>query len=398
MNGIRIIKDRCTGCGICVRTCPFGAIEIIDGKAHIGDKCVLCGACVKACPVEAIVMEKEEGKKDVSGYSDVWVFAEIDEGNLKNVALELMGKARELADELGERACAVLIGKDVKEKVRELGAHGADVVYVAEDDRLADYRAEAYAHVMAELIKKYRPSIVLYPATRVGRSLAPRIAAALSLGLTADCTSLGIKDGMLLQSRPAFGGNIMADILSPNTRPQMATVRPNVFKKKEGDYSRKYEVVEFHTEIPESAMLTRILEVIRTGEEGAKKIDEADVIVAGGAGMGGKDGFEMLEELAELLGGAVGASRKAVEMGWAPKSIQVGQSGTTVSPKVYIACGISGAVQHLVGMKESGLIIAINKDSEAPIFTVADYGIVGDVFEVVPKLIEEIKKIREKSA
>ena len=395
MSRIYVIKEKCTGCGICVRTCPFGAIEIVDGKASIGDKCVLCGACVKACPFGAIVMEKEESKADTSGYRDVWVFAETDDGKLKNVALELMGKARELADELGERACAVLIGKDVKDNAKELGAHGADIIYVVEDDALQDYRAEAYAHVMEELIKEYRPSIVLYPATRVGRSLAPRIAASLSLGLTADCTSLGIKDGMLLQSRPAFGGNIMADILSPNTRPQMATVRPNVFRKKEADYSREYEVIEFHTDIPESALLTRIIESIRTAEEGTKKIDEADIIVAGGAGMGGKEGFKMLEELAELLGGAVGASRKAVEMGLAPKSIQVGQSGTTVSPKVYIACGISGAVQHLVGMKESELIIAINKDPEAPIFTVADYGIVGDVFEVVPKLLDAIKSMKQ---
>lgn len=394
---IFVIKEKCIGCGICVKTCPFGAIEIVDGKAVIGDKCTLCGACVEACPVGAIVLEREEKEIDTSAYRDVWVFAETEDGKLKNVALELMGKARELADELGERACAVLIGKDVKGNAKELGAHGADVVYVAEDEALKEYRAEPYAHVMAGLIKKYRPSIVLYPATRVGRSFAPRIAAMLGLGLTADCTSLSIKDGMLLQSRPAFGGNIMADILSPNTRPQMATVRPNVFKKKEGDHSRKYEVIEFHPELPESALLTKILEVIKTGEEGAKKIDEADVIVSGGAGMGGKEGFKMLERLADLLGGAVGASRKAVEMGWMPKSSQVGQSGTTVSPKVYIACGISGAVQHLVGMKESDLIIAINKDPDAPIFTVADYGIVGDVNEVVPKLIEEIEKIRKKS-
>ena len=394
---IYVIKEKCVGCSICVKTCPFGAIELVEGKAVIGEKCTMCGACVEACPVGAIILERGEGAADTSEYRDVWVFAETEEGKLKSVALELMGKARELADELGERACAVLIGKTVKDMAGELGAHGADVVYVVEARELEKYRAEAYAHVIAEMIGKYRPSVVLYPATRVGRSLAPRIAAALGLGLTADCTSLGIKDGMLLQSRPAFGGNIMADILSPNTRPQMATVRPNVFKKKEGDYGRKYEVTEFRTEIPESSVLTEILEVIKTGEEGAKKIDEADVIVAGGVGMGGKSGFEMLEELAERLGGAVGASRKAVEMGWMPKSSQVGQSGTTVSPKIYIACGISGAVQHLVGMKESELIIAINKDPEAPIFTVADYGIVGDVNEVVPRLIEEIGKLRGKS-
>ncbi len=387
---IRVIKEKCTGCGICVKVCPFGAIELIDGKANIGEKCVLCGSCVKSCPVSAIVIDQEERTSSEDIYSGVWIFAEAENG-LEEVSLELMTKARELADRLKERACAVLIGKDVKRYAEELGRYGADVVYLIEDKRLAEFRAETYAHVLMELIRRYRPSIMLYPATRKGRSFAPRVAAALNLGLTADCTSLDIKDGMLLQSRPAFGGNIMADIISPHTRPQMATVRPNVLKKKENP--RNFKIVEFKTELPESALMTEILDKIRTAGEGMK-INEADVIVAGGAGMGGKNGFEMLSELAELLNGAVAASRKAVEMGWAPKSSQVGQSGTTVSPKVYIACGISGAVQHIVGMKESELIIAINSDRKAPIFDVADYGIVGDVNEIIPALMKSILEKR----
>ena len=385
---IRIIKEKCTGCGICVKVCPFGAIEIIDGKANIGDGCVLCGTCVKSCPAGAIVMEQKERKDDTGRYSDVWVFAETENG-IKEVSLELMTKARELADRLKERACAVLIGRDVKQYAGELGRYGADRVYLVEDERLEEYRAEAYAHVLTELIRRYRPSVMLYPATRVGRSFAPRVAAALNLGLTADCTALDVKDGMLLQSRPAFGGNIMADIISPTTRPQMATVRPNVLKKKENP--RNYEIVDFDTEVPESALLTEILEKISTAEKGIG-IEDANVIVAGGAGMGGRKGFEMLHELAGLLNGAVAASRKAVEMGWMPKSAQVGQSGTTVSPGVYIACGISGAVQHIVGMKESELIIAINSDRKAPIFDIADYGIVGDVNDIVPELIRNIRE------
>ncbi len=387
---IWVKRDECTGCGICIKTCPFGAIEMVDGKALIGDKCMLCGACVKACPVGAIKVEGEREEKDVSGYHDVWVFAEPEGDGLKPVSLELMSKARELADELGERACALLLGPGQENNAKTLHRYGADAIYIVNRPELSEFRAESYAHTVKEMIKRYRPSVLLYPATKKGRAFAPRVAAGLSLGLTADCTSLSIKDGMLLQTRPAFGGNIMADIISPDTRPQMSTVRPNVFKAVERPVDG--DIIEVDIDIPESAMLVDLLEEIKSEEPGGKRIDESDIIVAGGAGMGGPEGFSMLEELAELLGGAVGATRKAVELGWAPKSVQVGQSGTTVSPEIYIACGISGAVQHLVGMKESGLIIAINKDPEAPIFSVADYGIVGDVNEAVPAMIEMLKK------
>ena len=250
--------------------------------------------------------------------------------------------------------------------------------------------------ILTGLISQYKPGIVLFPATHTGRDLAPRVAATLGLGLTADCTGLSIEDGLLLQSRPAFGGNIMADIICPNVRPQMATVRPNVMKAGEPDNSKKAEIVDVPVDLKTKDVNIVIKETVKTVKTGVKSLEEVDIIVSGGRGMGSPENFSVLEELADTLGGGVGASRAAVDAGWRPRSDQVGQTGKTVSPKLYIACGISGKIQHQVGMKGSDIIVAINKDPEAPIFEIADYGIVGDLFEVVPLLNDELRTVLHK--
>jgi len=393
------VNEKCVGCALCVKACPFGAITIVDKKAVIGDACTLCGACAQSCKFGAIEIErKKPAGADLSKYKGIWIFAETEEGKLKNAAFELLGKARELAKELNQEVSALLLGKDVKPLALELAKYGANKMYVAEHPLLEEYSTDAYSSIIVGLISKHMPNIVLYPATKVGRDLAPRIAATLDLGLTADCTGLSIKDGLLLQTRPAFGGNVMADILCPNTRPQMATVRPNVFKKPTSDFTRALnpEIIDVPLKLEASAIRTVVRQKIKFEATGAKKIDEVDVIVSGGRGMGCKENFAMLQEIAELFNGAVGASRVSVENQWIPKSHQVGQSGTTVSPKIYFACGISGTIQHLVGMKDSKIIIAINKDPHAPIFNFADYGIVGDVKEILPKLKEELAKAMKK--
>ena len=393
------VNEKCVGCALCVKACPFGAITIVDKKAVIGDACTLCGACAQSCKFGAIEIErKKPAGADLSKYKGIWIFAETEEGKLKNAAFELLGKARELAKELNQEVSALLLGKDVKPLALELAKYGANKMYVAEHPLLEEYSTDAYSSIIVGLISKHMPNIVLYPATKVGRDLAPRVAATLDLGLTADCTGLSIKDGLLLQTRPAFGGNVMADILCPNTRPQMATVRPNVFKKPTSDFTRALnpEIIDVPLKLEASAIRTVVRQKIKFEATGAKKIDEVDVIVSGGRGMECKENFAMLQEIAELFNGAVGASRVSVENQWMPKSHQVGQSGTTVSPKIYFACGISGTIQHLVGMKDSKIIIAINKDPHAPIFNFADYGIVGDVKEILPKLKEELAKAMKK--
>jgi len=388
---IRVKEELCSHCGSCVKACPFGAIKIINQIAVIGDECTLCGACIQVCKACAIEIERKEKEIDFSCYKDIWVFVEIKDNKVRNVTYELLGKARQLADELGEEVCAILLGKDVKRLCEDISAYGADKIYVAEDDSLEQYYTDPFTSVLVGLITKYEPNIVIYPATKIGRDLAPRVAATLKVGLTADCTGLSIEDGRLLQTRPAFGGNIMADIISV-TRPQMATVRPNVMKKGSPYKDRHAEIIETPVKIDIKGIRTVIKEIISIKSSGAIPLDEAEIIVSGGRGIGSKENFKIIEALAEVLNAAVGASRSAVDLGWKPKSFQVGQSGTTVSPKIYVACGISGKIQHLVGMSGSDIIIAINKDPEAPIFNVADYGIVGDLNKVVPLLTEVLRK------
>ena len=327
-------------------------------------------------------------------YKDIWVFAEQREQRLMNVSLEILGEARKLADKKGVKACAVLIGYGVKGLADELIKYGADVVYVIDNPLLKNYTTEGYAKVIADLANEIKPEVILYGATYIGRDLAPRIASRLHTGLTADCTGLDIdENGLLLQIRPAFGGNLIATIICPERRPQMATVRPGVMKKAPKDGKREGEIIEIQANIKEGDIRTQIFDIIKEAKSKVN-IEEADIIVSGGRGVGGAEGFKLIQQLADALGGVVGASRAAVDAGWISSDHQVGQTGKTVRPKLYVACGISGAIQHIAGMGNAKTIVAINKNPDAPIFKVADYGIVGDLFKVIPALIEEIKRIK----
>ncbi len=340
-----------------------------------------------------IIQRKKIEDVDLSKFQDVWIVAEIKDSKIRNVSFELLGKAKDLASELNQKTCVVLIGDNVKRFSEEFAKRGADRIYVAEHEALKNYYTGTYSAVITGIISKYNPNIVLYPATINGRDLAPRVAANIRLGLTADCTGLSIHDGLLLQTRPAFGGNIMADIICPTTRPQMATVRPNVMEQASIQENGNVEIIEVPVKVDLQGLKVKTTEVISgTAAECGIPVCEADTIVSGGRGVGSKENFKLIEDLANVLNAAVGASRAAVDLGWIPKSQQVGQSGNTVSPKIYIACGISGTIQHLVGMKSSDIIIAINKDPEATIFSVANYGIVGDLCEVIPLLTKALKE------
>ncbi|MFH1878555.1 MAG: electron transfer flavoprotein subunit alpha [Candidatus Omnitrophota bacterium] len=395
-EAIKILNDKCVGCTLCVKVCPFGAITMVEKKALIDlTKCTLCGACVQACKFNAIILREKDDKKvlDFSAYKDVWVFCEQKKGKVQSVSFELLGKGRELADKLGVKLCGVVLGDNMEPACKEIIARGADKVYLVDSPKLRAYQDDPYTKVLTALSLKYKPEIILCGASTIGRSLISRVAVKLNAGLTADCTGLDInpEDKLLLQTRPAFGGNIMATIISPNTRPQMATVRHKVMKESDPDFLRKGEIIR--ESLPEETFTSRsrVIDIVEEIEE-TVNLAEADIIVSGGRGVGSKENFQLIRELALAINGAVGASRSAVDADWIPYSHQVGQTGKTVCPKVYIACGISGQIQHLIGMKSADVIVAINKDPDAPIFKVATYGIVDDLFKVVPLLIENFKK------
>lgn len=392
---IMIKTEECIGCGACVGTCPFGAIVLENGKARITDACTSCGACVESCPVGAIVSDAPAGgaKKEAdSAASGVWVFIEQRGGHIRNVSLELVGEGRKLADELGEELAGVVIGDNVAELAKEVFASGADKVYLVEHALLKDYNTDGYAAAFTALIEKYNPSVILLGATNDGRDLGPRVAARVKTGLTADCTGLSIdpETRLVAWTRPAFGGNIMATIFCPDRRPQMGTVRPKVFKKPQPDYGRSGALVRESIALAAADVRTKLEDVIQVCTTSCN-LEDAEIIVSGGRGLGNPEGFKLIQDLAAALGGTVGASRAAVDAGWKPYPHQVGQTGKTVGPKIYFACGISGAIQHLAGMQTSDIIVAINKDPDAPIFKVAHYGIVGDLYEVIPAIIARLK-------
>lgn len=395
---LHIDEKLCIGCGICEEQCPFGAIDIVDGLAVVGDTCNLCGACVETCDVEALSIDDSGGRKaqdDLESWSGIWVFCELVRGELAPVATELLGIGRTLADDRKAQLCAVLLGYQTGESAEKLIGHGADKVYRVDDPALELFTDDIYEKIVSDLILAHKPEVVLAGATAIGRSFIPGVATTVDAGLTADCTRLEIRqeDGILLQTRPAFGGNIMATIICPDTRPQMATVRPKVMKELDFDARRRGEIIDI-TPAPEQ-LISRI-EVLESISEQQSKVNiqESDILVSGGRGLENEKGFELLIKLAESLGAKVSASRAVVDAGWIPYPHQVGQTGKTVAPKLYIACGISGAIQHVAGMQSSETIVAINRDAEAPIFNVADFGVVGDLYEVIPKLIDKIEEKR----
>ena len=335
---------------------------------------------------------------NIADYQGVWVFAEQRHGELQKVSLEILGESRRLANELGVKLTAILLGNNIGHLANRLGEYGADEVLVADHAELENYTTDGYTKVLCDLVNDKKPGIFFIGATFIGRDLGPRVAARLRTGLTADCTSLAVEveNGALLATRPAFGGNIMATIACPDHRPQMATVRPGVFSRlTEKNYDFTVENIDVKLEA--SDIRTTILEIVKANKE-VVDISEAKVIVSGGRGVGSKENFSLLQELADAFGGVVGGSRGAVDKGWIERDYQVGQTGKTVRPSIYIACGISGAIQHVAGMQESDIIIAINKDEAAPIMKVADYAIVGDLNKVIPEMISELKSMESKDS
>jgi len=422
-----LIPDKCIACGArCQTTCPADAIEMNDkGEPIIDtDKCIGCQKCIKICPAQALELhftpeeqaiiaqldaEKQPGEQTeelsaeeielhsyLDGYRGVWVFVEQTGGDAAKVSWELMGVGARLAAALDVELSAVVLGHDVESLCNEAFSYGANNAYLIDDPLLENYRTKPYTEGITSLVEKYKPEIVLMGATGLGRDLAGAVATHLKTGLTADCTGLDVDEKrQLLQTRPAFGGNIMATIFCEKRRPQMASVRPHVMPMPCKDEEATGQIIRESIGMTEADIPTKVLEVIfDAGQTDDQEIGDAEFIVSGGRGLLDKQNFKLIRELADELGGVVGSSRSAVDAGWIDVEHQVGQTGKTVRPKIYIACGISGAIQHLVGMQDADLVIAINRDPEAPIFEVADIGIVGDLFEIVPAITESIRRAK----
>lgn len=425
----RLLDGKCISCGArCESSCPVNCISMNEAgePVIVAEKCIGCLKCVKVCPAQALEMTftAEELKileqlaaagtattaedddpeaaaiaKMQAQYRGVWVFIEQNDGEAAKVSWELLGKGQELAAKLQVELSAVVIGHKVEGLCHEAFSYGATKAYLLDAPLYADYRTQPYLEAMCHLISRHKPEVILMGATGMGRDLAGAVATRVGTGLTADCTGLDIDDKRNLgQTRPAFGGNIMATIMCDKYRPQMATVRPHVMQMPPAQTGATGQIIHDDFTTPEDQVLVKVLEIIRDGDAKQKvDIGGAEFIISGGRGMMGPENFPMLEELAKELNGVVGASRSAVDAGWMPHDRQVGQTGKTVRPKIYIACGISGAIQHLVGMQDSDLVIAINRDKDAPIFEVAHYGIVGDLFQVVPALTRKIRELKARS-
>jgi electron transfer flavoprotein alpha subunit len=426
----RLIPNKCIACGArCQAECPFDAIIMNDKGEPIIDlvKCTRCQRCVKICPAQAIEIiftpeeqkildelakqkasapaaeEKKEPEDPrlakLREYKGVWVFTEHTEGKPAEVSWELLGVGATLAKARNTELCSIVIGEKVDHLAKEAFSYGASKVYLVDDPVFHYYRTESYYKALVYLVEKYKPEIVLVGATGLGRDLAGAVATQLQTGLTADCTGLSIDDkGYLLQTRPAFGGNIMATIWTEFNRPQMSTVRPHVMPMPEKNTTRTGVIIRDTVPVKEQDILAKVLEIISDAQMDSVDVAAAEILVSGGRGMCNTENYKILQDLADELGGAVACSRAAVEAGWMPLERQVGQTGKTVRPKIYIAVGISGAIQHLVGMQDSDTIIAINRDKNAPIFEAATFGIVGDLFKVVPAITAYVREAKKKKA
>ncbi len=399
MAKIFISKEKCINCKVCIPSCAYNMIKLSNQELTIGEGCTFCGSCISACKYGAITITGEEGasqKKNTSHYNGVMVFGEYSDGRFSGAVQEILGEARKIAHKLGVQVSAAVLGVGVTDYAGELIAGGADKVYLVDHPLLEKFNDDVYTDVITQIVKTYMPEIFIIASTIHGSSLAARVASRLGTGLTADCTGLEVdtESRLLRQTRPTFGGNLMATIICPEARPQMCTVKPRVMQKLTPDYSRTGEIITPQVHIRESSRLRIIERIVSPGVN--CNLEEAEIIVSVGRGLQNPNNLNMIKEFANVLGASIGASRALVDMGWLEYSHQVGQTGKTVRPKIYFACGISGAIQHLAGMLSSDFIVAINKDPDAPIFKAANVGIVGDLTSIIPTLTLELKRLLKK--